>query len=178
MFGFLAHRREEPKLRHIQHSVSYLTCKSSNCHKINISSGIMSSLSQNSNLASHLCSENLKVLTPGQIFICPVVSDIHKIYLLFYSFSQVWYSNHENGYFHRSVGGEKSWGKRYFIQLKVMKEVDVLIQDLTLRLRRLGIAATTGYGRVIWSDLEKPLILKVCMCLRILQQQSYWYVCF
>lgn len=74
---------------------------------------------------------------------------------------RVWYSNHENGYFHRSVGGEKSWGKRYFIQLKVMKEVDVLIRDLTLRLRRLGITATAGYGRVIWSDLEKPLVLKV-----------------
>jgi hypothetical protein len=79
-------------------------------------------------------------------------------------FSQVWYSNHENGYFQRSVGGEKSWGKRYFIQLRVMKEVDILIRDLTLRLRRLGITATAGYGRVIWSDLEKPLVLKVCRC--------------
>lgn len=68
-FGFLAHRREEPILRHIQHSVSYYMCKSSNYHKINISSGIMnSSLSQNSNLASQYCSENLRFVTPRQIY--------------------------------------------------------------------------------------------------------------
>jgi hypothetical protein len=44
-----------------------------------------------------------------------------------------------------------------------MKEVNVLVQDLNLRLKRLGITPTAGYGRVIWSDLEKPLVLKVCM---------------
>jgi len=39
----------------------------------------------------------------------------------------------------------------------------MLVQDLTLRLKELGITSTAGYGRVIWSDLEKPLVLKVCM---------------
>jgi hypothetical protein len=72
------------------------------------------------------------------------------------------------GYFSRSVGGENSWAKRYFIQLKTLKDVAVLVQDLTLRLSKLGIVATTGYGRVIWSDLEKPLVLKVCIFLKML----------
>jgi len=44
-----------------------------------------------------------------------------------------------------------------------MQEVHVLVEDLTLRLKRLGIATTAGYRRVIWSDLEKPLVLKVCL---------------
>jgi len=74
---------------------------------------------------------------------------------------RVWHSNHENGYFRRSVGGEKSWGKRYFIQLKTMREVHILVEDLTLRLKRLGIAATAGHRRVVWSDSEKPLVLKI-----------------
>ncbi|KAJ4435831.1 hypothetical protein ANN_18450 [Periplaneta americana] len=75
---------------------------------------------------------------------------------------KVWYSNHQNGFFSRSAGGgEKTWARRYYIQLKTMREVNVLVQDLTQRLKKLGIETTTGYGRVIWSDLEKPLVLKV-----------------
>ncbi|KAJ9575275.1 hypothetical protein L9F63_025775, partial [Diploptera punctata] len=77
---------------------------------------------------------------------------------------RVWHSNRENGFFARSVGGgEKAWAQRYFIQIKTMKEVNVLVQDLTLRLKNMGIVTTRGYGRVIWSDLEKPLVLKVIL---------------
>jgi hypothetical protein len=82
------------------------------------------------------------------------------------------------GYFSRSVGGENSWAKRYFIQLKTMNEVAVLVQDITLRLRKLGIAATTGYSRVIWSDMEKPLVLKVRIFLKVLLCHVSLFRCF
>lgn len=77
---------------------------------------------------------------------------------------QVWRHNKSTGFFSRSVGGgEKSWAKRYFIQLSTMHEVNALITDIKERLKRMQIEETVGEGKVIWSDVEKPFVLKVCM---------------
>lgn len=53
-----------------------------------------------------------------------------------------------------------------------------MVQDLTLRLSKLGITTTTGYSRVIWSDLEKPLVLKVCVFFKMLLHHVCLLKCF
>ncbi|PSN47186.1 putative ATP-dependent RNA helicase spindle-E [Blattella germanica] len=73
---------------------------------------------------------------------------------------KVWYQNHTNGYFARSAGGgERQWAKSYFIQIRTMREVNILVQELTERLENIGISLPSGSGRVEWNDAEKPLMV-------------------
>ncbi|XP_067013969.2 probable ATP-dependent RNA helicase spindle-E [Anabrus simplex] len=75
---------------------------------------------------------------------------------------QVWRHHKLNGYFTRSTGkGEESWAKSSYIQIRVMREVAALVNDLKLRLKRLNIEESVGQGRVTWNDVQKPLVLKI-----------------
>ncbi|XP_015591096.1 probable ATP-dependent RNA helicase spindle-E [Cephus cinctus] len=60
-----------------------------------------------------------------------------------------------------SNAAEKSWAQRQFIQIRVLREVEALVQDITLRLKRVGIVETVGLNKVIWKDIDRHFILKV-----------------
>ncbi|XP_015515166.1 probable ATP-dependent RNA helicase spindle-E [Neodiprion lecontei] len=56
---------------------------------------------------------------------------------------------------------EKSWALRHFIQIRVLREVDAMIQDIEKRLSKMGITETVGTNRVRYTEVEKPLVLKI-----------------
>ncbi|XP_046744424.1 probable ATP-dependent RNA helicase spindle-E [Diprion similis] len=56
---------------------------------------------------------------------------------------------------------EKSWALRHFIQIRVLREVDAMIQDIEKRLSKMGITETVGTNRVRYSEVEKPLVIKI-----------------
>lgn len=57
--------------------------------------------------------------------------------------------------------GEAAWAKRHFIQLNILKEVKLLVEELNRRLEQNHVKEPVGRARVIWTDYEKALILKV-----------------
>lgn len=56
---------------------------------------------------------------------------------------------------------EHIWAKRYFINLRSMKEMHLLVQELRERLQKHGIREQHAYQRVCWIDREKIIILKI-----------------
>lgn len=56
---------------------------------------------------------------------------------------------------------ETKWANRYFLEVAALYECYTQKQEITKRLERLGISPRTGYNRVIWSNSEKSIILKV-----------------
>lgn len=70
--------------------------------------------------------------------------------------------NHKNGYFKRSNSkGELNWAQRHFVQLRTLKEVEILINEITKRLTCNGIEVPrSGFG-IRWTEIEKALVLKV-----------------
>ena len=68
--------------------------------------------------------------------------------------------NQVTGYFKRSQGGgEIAWAKRHFIQIKTLREVKILSDEIKLRLKRMGIEPESKFSA--WTDVEKALVLKV-----------------
>ncbi|XP_055923260.1 probable ATP-dependent RNA helicase spindle-E [Eupeodes corollae] len=57
--------------------------------------------------------------------------------------------------------GEYTWADRYFINIRSMKEMHLLVMELKERLEGLGIKETTAYQRIHWLDREKTIILKI-----------------
>ncbi|KAK9299728.1 hypothetical protein QLX08_007354 [Tetragonisca angustula] len=56
---------------------------------------------------------------------------------------------------------EKNWASRNFVQIRVLREVKALITELTYRLRKLGIQESAGINKVVWSEEERPFVLKI-----------------
>ncbi|XP_043272288.1 probable ATP-dependent RNA helicase spindle-E [Venturia canescens] len=56
---------------------------------------------------------------------------------------------------------EKRWARSYHLQIRVLREIEALVREITLRLRKLGIIETVGNDRSCWSKDELPLILKI-----------------
>ncbi|XP_066585489.1 probable ATP-dependent RNA helicase spindle-E [Prorops nasuta] len=56
---------------------------------------------------------------------------------------------------------EKNWARRHFVQIRVLREVEELVKDLTKRLEMIGITETFGRHKVVWNDEERKFILKV-----------------
>ncbi|KAK7866118.1 hypothetical protein R5R35_011634 [Gryllus longicercus] len=75
----------------------------------------------------------------------------------------VWRSSKERGMFGPNGQKEESWARRYYLQLRALRETATLVRELRERLERMGITETKGYGRVSWSREESPLILKIVM---------------
>ncbi|KAM7362904.1 tudor domain containing 9 protein spindle E [Cochliomyia hominivorax] len=57
--------------------------------------------------------------------------------------------------------GERAWAKRFFINLRSIKEMHLLVQELKDRLSSLNFREQTTYQRVHWIDREKTIILKI-----------------
>lgn len=53
-----------------------------------------------------------------------------------------------------------SWGRRLCLNIKSLKEMANLVQELTSRLQRFGITEITGVHRVKWTNAEASVILK------------------
>ncbi|XP_071453953.1 probable ATP-dependent RNA helicase spindle-E [Hetaerina americana] len=77
---------------------------------------------------------------------------------------KVWRNCQISGFFGQRAGdGEKGWAKRHFIQLKVMREVDILVTDLKERLKHLGIQVPVGEHHPVLEKEERPFIFKVVL---------------
>lgn len=58
---------------------------------------------------------------------------------------------------------EKAWAHRHFIQIRVLREVDAMVQDIEKRLTKMGIFETVGNNRVVYGEMEKPLVIKIVL---------------
>lgn len=56
---------------------------------------------------------------------------------------------------------EKRWAQSYHLQIRVLREIQAFVREITQRLRNLGISETVGLDRVFWNKDEYPLILKI-----------------
>ncbi|XP_012273782.1 probable ATP-dependent RNA helicase spindle-E [Orussus abietinus] len=72
----------------------------------------------------------------------------------------VWAHEKARGRLHTNAL-EKSWASRHFIQVKVLREVNALVQEITSRLKSLGICETVGVNKVVWDEVQKPFVLKI-----------------
>ena len=58
---------------------------------------------------------------------------------------------------------EKNWASRNFVQIKLLREVKALVIELTHRLEKLGIQESAGINKVVWSEEERPFVLKIAI---------------
>lgn len=61
----------------------------------------------------------------------------------------------------RDDSSEKDWAKRFFINLRTIKEMHLLVQELKERLSQMNLKEQTTYQRVHWMDREKTTIIKI-----------------
>lgn len=61
----------------------------------------------------------------------------------------------------RQDDSENAWANRYFINLRSMKEMHLLIQEIKERLISFNIKDQSSYQRVHWMDREKTIVLKI-----------------
>lgn len=73
---------------------------------------------------------------------------------------QVWHTMKEQNNFD-DEDAEKVWARRYFINTRLMREVNLLVREITERLQRVHIRETAGVNRVRWSEREKTIVLKI-----------------
>lgn len=73
---------------------------------------------------------------------------------------KIWYQNSQQNFL-SDDNSAKIWAKRYYIQLRSMREMACLIEEIKQRLERLGVREMMGMNRVNWSTKEKAIILKV-----------------
>jgi hypothetical protein len=45
--------------------------------------------------------------------------------------------------------------------MKKMREINILVGDINIRMKRIGIDKNEGYRSVIWSDFEKDIVIKI-----------------
>lgn len=72
---------------------------------------------------------------------------------------QCWLAQHQQNNF-PDEQAERIWANRFFLQVKSLKEMTVLISELTQRLDRLGISQPAGRHAVRWTSAEKSIVLK------------------
>ncbi|EFN82362.1 probable ATP-dependent RNA helicase spindle-E [Harpegnathos saltator] len=58
---------------------------------------------------------------------------------------------------------EKQWAQRNGVQLRTLRELDVLVNEITHRLTRLGVKETVGVRKVIWEGPEREFVLQVIL---------------
>lgn len=85
-----------------------------------------------------------------------------SISLLNFGLFKLWKELSAMGHFNRSVGPkEKQWAAQHFVEIKALKDVEVLVEDITRRLRQNQIEEFRGRNKVQYNDFEKALVLKV-----------------
>uniref|UniRef100_A0A1A9UTM0 Probable ATP-dependent RNA helicase spindle-E n=1 Tax=Glossina austeni TaxID=7395 RepID=A0A1A9UTM0_GLOAU len=61
----------------------------------------------------------------------------------------------------RNDKDENDWAQRFFINLRSIKEMHLLVQEIRARLISFNIKEQTSYQRVHWMEREKPIVLKI-----------------
>ncbi|XP_014470956.1 PREDICTED: probable ATP-dependent RNA helicase spindle-E isoform X2 [Dinoponera quadriceps] len=75
---------------------------------------------------------------------------------------KMWQNEKANRRF-TSYDTEKQWARRNGVQLRTLRELDVLVNEITRRLTRLGVKETVGVRKVIWEGRERDFILQVIL---------------
>ncbi|KYN06454.1 putative ATP-dependent RNA helicase spindle-E [Cyphomyrmex costatus] len=58
---------------------------------------------------------------------------------------------------------EKQWAQRNGFQIKALRELDALVNEITIRLLKFGIKESIGVNKVIWSDADRDFVLQVAI---------------
>jgi ATP-dependent RNA helicase TDRD9 len=61
----------------------------------------------------------------------------------------------------RDEEAQRKWGSRNYIQIKAMKEMSYLVDEIKDRLENLGLKESQGPMRVNWTQKEQAIILKI-----------------
>ena len=75
-----------------------------------------------------------------------------------------WQNEREKGTL-RKYEDEQKWCNRYGLDRKNLHEMRLLIFKIQSRLKEMNIEPLTGNKSIIWSEKEKPLIIKMCLVL-------------
>lgn len=88
-------------------------------------------------------------------------SDLFAIYNAY----KLWSCKHNQNDFGSTAAqkkvAEKAFGQKHSIEIRSLYDCHLLVQDLKNRLTGLGIEEPTGVNRVIWTDEQKTIIMKV-----------------
>lgn len=63
-----------------------------------------------------------------------------------------------------SPNQEVAWCKTNFVNIKGLREWEILIREIHFRLKRLHIEQAVGPDSIRLSPIEKPIVLKVIIC--------------
>ncbi|KMQ97708.1 putative atp-dependent rna helicase spindle-e-like protein [Lasius niger] len=58
---------------------------------------------------------------------------------------------------------QRQWAQRNGVQLKTLRELDALVNEITDRLLKLGITESTGVNKVTWEDTDRDFVLQVAL---------------
>lgn len=76
----------------------------------------------------------------------------------------VWCSKHNQRIFgdtEEQKLQETMFGHKHFIDIRSLRECNVLVNELNARLNRMGVRKMTGLNREVWNENEKTMILKI-----------------
>ncbi|KAF7992726.1 hypothetical protein HCN44_005070 [Aphidius gifuensis] len=78
----------------------------------------------------------------------------------FYNAYRIW--RHKKSNLQIKTNAEEiAWAKRNFLEVRVLREIDSLVHELTDRLDKLGIKESVGTNKVIWTEDKKYFVLKL-----------------
>ncbi|KAL2743188.1 putative ATP-dependent RNA helicase spindle-E isoform X1 [Vespula maculifrons] len=80
--------------------------------------------------------------------------------IAFLNVYKVWTSEKANRRLNNNAM-EKRWAQRQFVQIKVLREIEALVYDVTQRLKKFGITESVGINKVMWDDEVRPFVLKI-----------------
>uniref|UniRef100_A0A1A9WJJ3 Probable ATP-dependent RNA helicase spindle-E n=1 Tax=Glossina brevipalpis TaxID=37001 RepID=A0A1A9WJJ3_9MUSC len=73
---------------------------------------------------------------------------------------RIWTSMREHNSI-RDDQNEANWANRFFINLRSIKEMHLLVQEIRARLMSYNLKEQTSYQRVHWMEREKTIVLKI-----------------
>ncbi|CAK1553904.1 unnamed protein product [Leptosia nina] len=79
--------------------------------------------------------------------------------IAFHNVYKVWNHLRQQQYFKQSGNSEAQWARRFYVQVRAMRELDDMVRELRARLSREGIESLKGNSP--WSKQEIPIVLKV-----------------
>ena len=56
---------------------------------------------------------------------------------------------------------EKNWARRHFIQIRILREIEHFANEVTMRLKNLGVVESVGENRVVYTETERAFVQKV-----------------
>ncbi|RZC32600.1 ATP-dependent RNA helicase spindle-E [Asbolus verrucosus] len=84
-------------------------------------------------------------------------------FMILLNLYNVWLKTKRENAF-RSSNEEYAWCKTNFVNLKGLREWDILIREINGRLKKFNIEKSMGVAKVHLSPVEKPTVLKVIIC--------------